>query len=1263
MATQKISEMTEAIILQDEDYAPIIQSDLNKKIKIELLRDYNKLHNKPTLNGVTIENNKNLADYNITQANQGIKINDNTKQTLELETLTATEMEQRAEVNKAVTVATADKMAKETAHQQMSKDYLPNTQDKLTEGEKQPVSYKAVKDYVDVLENKVDENERDIEAKVIALDQKTSQKDEELEELINTNEQDIEQKVSSLQETVNNNKQNIEQKINTLEQKVDTNETDIEEKVRIVNENIDTIETNIGTIETNIDNLNNKDNEIIDIINYGGKISNGNEYYGEASDYGIELYKAEGNYKQKTTNGYQLFDASKLPTKSQGGATVTNNGDGSFTVSGSGNLSESFTFFYRNDELLKKLKVGNITLNYGVKTYPYFGFLLKDSNNIILLEINNRNVSQKEITQEVLEKTTRVDCGFYGSKDMDIVVGTIKPMLYQDGDGTWEEYTGGMPSPNPEYPQEIKSFEVSKVESVGKNLIKYPYIVGEIGAKGNVNGIAWEVLHDKSVKIVGTATGEANVALCKIDFGNTYLNRNVPTANGYVVSGHEQNFHVFYNSQNKTTAIYIPTGVKVDTIVYPQIEKGTKATSWEQPKGYIDTPMNMTLRALPNGTKDTYENSVITRRVGVVEFDGSDDENWYLKVYNDTFIRFDSNRMPTTIKINGDGLSNRFIKSNNDDYMYDKEFFRYSVYQKQAIVVIIRKDRLETPDVEGFKKFLQQNPSIFWFELENSTTEQITLPTIPSYYPFTNVWHDSEVESDIEWHVNTYRNGNFDDYYNKNEVDEKLKEKAPASHAHTPSQVGLGNVPNVKTNDQVPTYTQASTLLNLVSGEKLSVSLGKVMKAIADLISHIGNKSNPHGVTKAQVGLSNVTNDSQVKRSEMGKASGVATLDTSGRVPSSQLPSYVDDVLSYANKSSFPSTGETGKIYVDTATNKTYRWSGSAYVEISASLALGETSSTAYAGDKGKSTADKVNAIMAGTTKVPKATTADTATNANNANTLDGKDSTAFALKSYVDGGLRSRQLLINNDFQINQRGQSEYVVTNGNWEYTLDMWKFRGVSNSTVSINEDKTITLTNPSNENSVYFCQALSDLVNGNYSGNIKVISIIGIVKFYINGTTLEGQNITLTKGINTFSTNGTPSTFNIQLYAGASITLEYIDLFEGDIAYPHVKEDYAIALDRCQRYFQKRKILCGIAYIYNAKDLKVYGEIPSMIEKPLISIESVKYVNASSEGGNLDSVREAFIDNNNGLDARIVLDGNIHSSLTSLLLDVTLSCEPL
>ena len=85
-----------------------------------------------------------------------------------------------------------------------------------------------------------------------------------------------------------------------------------------------------------------------------------------------------------------------------------------------------------------------------------------------------------------------------------------------------------------------------------------------------------------------------------------------------------------------------------------------------------------------------------------------------------------------------------------------------------------------------------------------------------------------------------------------------------------------------------------------------------------------------------------------------GANNGIAELDENGKVPSSQLPSYVDDVLEYDKLDVFPETGESGKIYVDKATNMTYRWTGTAYVEISKSLALGETSATAYRGDRGK---------------------------------------------------------------------------------------------------------------------------------------------------------------------------------------------------------------------------------------------------------------------------------------------------------------------
>lgn len=101
----------------------------------------------------------------------------------------------------------------------------------------------------------------------------------------------------------------------------------------------------------------------------------------------------------------------------------------------------------------------------------------------------------------------------------------------------------------------------------------------------------------------------------------------------------------------------------------------------------------------------------------------------------------------------------------------------------------------------------------------------------------------------------------------------------------------------------------------------------------------------------------NIAQSTFIAATEKGANSGVATLDATGKVPSSQLPSFVDDVIEAANFAALPAEGEGGKIYVTLDDNKTYRWGGTAYAEISASIALGETAGTAYEGSKGAANA------------------------------------------------------------------------------------------------------------------------------------------------------------------------------------------------------------------------------------------------------------------------------------------------------------------
>lgn len=136
-----------------------------------------------------------------------------------------------------------------------------------------------------------------------------------------------------------------------------------------------------------------------------------------------------------------------------------------------------------------------------------------------------------------------------------------------------------------------------------------------------------------------------------------------------------------------------------------------------------------------------------------------------------------------------------------------------------------------------------------------------------------------------------------------------------------------------------------------------------------------------------------------VLASEKGANGGVATLGADGKVPASQLPSFVDDVLEFASEAAFPAEGEGGKIFVALDNNKTFRWGGSTYVEISAGLALGETQGTAYEGSKGKKNADDIADLQADKAdKVTGATNGNFAGLDTNGNLTDsGKKAADFA--------------------------------------------------------------------------------------------------------------------------------------------------------------------------------------------------------------------------------------------------------------------------
>lgn len=205
--------------------------------------------------------------------------------------------------------------------------------------------------------------------------------------------------------------------------------------------------------------------EQMDCCNYFE--ATGNEITIDSKSNWMQLESIEGNTTQLQTTGAQLFDANKIPSKSQGGATVVNNGDGSFTITGTGVLTETFysEHIYSKDKTLQVLKPGKYNISKS-DVYPRCAFLLLGTG--LNKEITSQTAIPIEITAEdLMVNDVHVIISIYGNKNSTIKPGTIKPMVWMKEaiptDSDWEPYTGGKPSPSPDYPQEIVNADIKSV--------------------------------------------------------------------------------------------------------------------------------------------------------------------------------------------------------------------------------------------------------------------------------------------------------------------------------------------------------------------------------------------------------------------------------------------------------------------------------------------------------------------------------------------------------------------------------------------------------------------------------------------------------------------------------------------------------------------------------------------------------------------------------------------------------------------------------
>ena len=328
----------------------------------------------------------------------------------------------------------------------------------------------------------------------------------------------------------------------------------------------------------------------------------------DAADHPLLNLDIAGKSEQMVTTGAQLLDLVDMTDISAGGAAISGD-SGAYTISGTGTLTGAFSASYQLDYLKNHLMPGNLILK-SDPTVPKL-YVRIWNGSTILAEMQGN--STKQITREMLDNDNiRIECFLHGNAGSTITPGTYYPMLYQDGDGTWEPYTGCKPSPSPEYPQEIVGTDVTSVMVTGAQLMDTSRLAR------THNEVAFSVQEDGGILVTGNTLEKlAHTAVVSTNLspGTYYVSGSVPAADpkifvkakkwysdgksnvindaSFIVDGTESKIEYF---------IYIYQGVSdINEIVYPMLNAGPTVIPWQP---YQSSTATITLTAPLRGIGD-----------------------------------------------------------------------------------------------------------------------------------------------------------------------------------------------------------------------------------------------------------------------------------------------------------------------------------------------------------------------------------------------------------------------------------------------------------------------------------------------------------------------------------------------------------------------------------------------------------------------------------------------------------------------------------
>lgn len=481
----------------------------------------------------------------------------------------------------------------------------------------------------------------------------------------------------------------------------------------------------------------------------------------------LERLELGGKTAQVQTTGAQLFDSKLFGTVSNtGGATVTNNGDGTFSVSGNGTLTKIFNVSheYSKEQTLSMLKAGKLHARASANVFPYPSFVIFSNGQWTELNMDSTTEKTADITEEMLNsEDLKSRFRFFGKIDNAIKSGTVKIMLYQDGNGDYEPYTGGKPSPSPEYPQEIKNsgkwneetqkYEVD-VKVTGKNLFDMNKFIDTCNFTKNEDGtfiidkyverydcfIPANTILSIEVLKVEDSSGAAALELFYEDGKNMYIGFGQVGVKTFLI---------------QKDVVYIKVlAYRKHEYKYIQLEKGNTATPYEPYKEQTltltsDRPITKWDRLVEQGGQIgwLYAGVVINR------FDGQSNKisiaNKQENVQNFS-IQFDN--VP-----NGNGNADIFIdKYRAVELSYTKAEYGICCNWNAGVKYFSAPNENVTT-VEEFKAWLIENPLKIAYETTNpefvplSQSEQNAIRALKTYYPTTVITADGgELDPDIK---------------------------------------------------------------------------------------------------------------------------------------------------------------------------------------------------------------------------------------------------------------------------------------------------------------------------------------------------------------------------------------------------------------------------------------------------------------------------------------------------------------------------------